>query len=62
MTGLELLLAESEIGRCLIAYCRGVDTCDVALISSAYHAESTDDYGSFKGGGHEFAAYAATAQ
>ncbi len=57
--GLELLLAEREIRRRLVDYCQGIDTCDVALIASAYHVDSFDDHGSFKGTGHAFATYAA---
>ena len=57
----EILMAEREIRRRLLDYCRGIDTCDAELTASAYHAGATDDHGSFKGDGHEFAAYAADA-
>ena len=51
-----VLLAEREIRRRLLDYCRGVDTCDDELLRSAYHADSTDDHGSFSGNGHDFVA------
>lgn len=61
MSDTELLMAEREIRRRLLDYCRGIDTCDAALTASAYHPDATDDHGSFTGNGHEFAAYAADA-
>ena len=45
-----------EIQQVLYRYCRGVDRGDVDLLKSVYHADATDDHGTFKGGGHEFAA------
>jgi len=59
MSELNTLMAEREIRRRLIDYCHGIDRCDVALTASAYHADGTDDHGSFVGTGHDFAAYAA---
>jgi hypothetical protein len=52
------LLAEREIRRRLLDYCRGIDRCDAALVASAYHADGTDDHGGFQGLGHDFARYA----
>ncbi|MGI9604414.1 MAG: nuclear transport factor 2 family protein [Acidimicrobiales bacterium] len=54
--GLDLLLAEREVRRRLLDYCRGVDTCDAALLQSVYHPDSTDDHGTFVGNGHDFVA------
>lgn len=56
---LDRLVAEADIRRRIIDYCRGVDACDAELIASAYHPDGTDDHGSFVGLGHEFAEYAA---
>ncbi|NNE72287.1 MAG: nuclear transport factor 2 family protein [Acidimicrobiales bacterium] len=58
---LDQLLAEREIRRRLLDYCRGVDTADAALVASAYHADSYDDHGSFQGDGPTFAAYVTNA-
>lgn len=52
------LLAEAAIRRRLLEYCRGIDRCDAALVAGVYHADGTDDHGSFQGLGHEFAVYA----
>ena len=57
----DVLMAEREIRRRLVDYCRGIDTCDAELTASAYHPDADDDHGSYKGNGHEFAAYAADA-
>mmetsp|Transcript_8912 Transcript_8912/g.36814 ORF Transcript_8912/g.36814 Transcript_8912/m.36814 type:complete len:187 (+) Transcript_8912:36-596(+) len=52
---LETVLAEREIQRCLVRYCRGVDRLDEQLVASCYHKDSYDEHGSFKGTGEEFA-------
>jgi hypothetical protein len=52
------LLAEAAIRRRLLEYCRGIDRCDAALVADVYHADGTDDHGSFQGLGREFAVYA----
>lgn len=54
---IDQLFAEREIRRRLLDYCRGVDTGNAALVASAYHPDSYDDHGSFKGDGHRFAEY-----
>lgn len=47
--------AERAIRRCLSDYCRGIDRCDADLVASVYHADATDDHGSFVGLGVDFA-------
>lgn len=48
---------ERELHGLLVRYCRAVDRCDEELLRSCYHPDGIDDHGSFKGLGHEFAAY-----
>ena len=52
------LLAEREIRRRLLDYCRGVDRCDADLVAATYHPDAVDDHGSFQGSGHELARFA----
>ena len=52
---LQRLLDERAIERLLVDYCRGVDRLDAALVASVYHLDGTDDHGSFKGLGVDFA-------
>lgn len=47
--------AERAIRRCLADYCRGIDRCDADLVASVYHADASDDHGSFIGRGVDFA-------
>jgi hypothetical protein len=54
---LQRLLDERAIQRRLVDYCRGVDRGDAALVASVYHPDGTDDHGSFKGLGVDFAEY-----
>lgn len=51
-------IAERQIRRVLLEYCRGIDRCDAELVASVYHPDGTDDHGSFVGLGREFATYA----
>lgn len=52
---LQTLLDERAITEVLHRYCRGVDRLDEELLRSAYHEDSHDDHGLFKGSGHDFA-------
>lgn len=54
-----ILLDRAEIQDLLFRYCRGVDRCDVEMIRSAYHPDSYDDRGYWRGNGHEFATFIA---
>ena len=47
------LIDKQEIRDVLARYCRGVDRRDKSLILSVYHANATDDYGTFRGGPQE---------
>ena len=49
------LVDEQEIRQVLARYCRGVDRCDPDLVRSVYHPDATDDHGTFKGLGLDFA-------
>ena len=51
------LVDRAEIHDLLYRYCRGVDRCDPDLVRSAYHQDSYDHRGYWRGNGHEFAAY-----
>ena len=53
--------AERAIRRRLQDYCRGIDRTDAELVASVYFADATDDHGSFKGLGTDFARYATDA-
>lgn len=54
-TELQALLDERAITEVLHRYCRGVDRLDEELLASAYHDDSYDDHGVFKGSGRDFA-------
>lgn len=54
---IDVIQAERAIQRVLTQYARGVDRCDEALLRECYWPDSTDDHGSFKGNGHDFAAW-----
>ena len=45
----ETLLAERDIERVLLRYCRGIDRMDRDLVASCYHPDATDSHGSFHG-------------
>lgn len=44
------LLDERAIRKVLHLYCRGIDRLDRELVASCYHADATDEHGSFSGG------------
>jgi SnoaL-like protein len=56
---LQALLDKQSIYEVLVTYCRGVDRCDEDLIRSAFHDDSYDDHGYWKGPGHELAPFLA---
>jgi len=41
--------AAEEIRQAALRYCRGVDRLDAELMFSAYHADATDDHGTYVG-------------
>jgi hypothetical protein len=51
---IERLLDERAIERVVLTYCRGIDRLDRELVRSCYHADATDEHGSFTGGRDEF--------
>lgn len=51
----DALVARAEIHDALMRYCRGVDRGDAELVRSAYHPDSYDDHGYWKGNGWGFA-------
>jgi hypothetical protein len=55
----QTLLDKQSIYEVLVTYCRGVDRCDEDLIRSAFHEDSYDDHGYWKGPGHELAPFLA---
>jgi hypothetical protein len=56
---LQELIDKQSIHEVLVRYCRGVDRCDEELIRSAFHTDSYDDHGYWKGSGHELASFLA---
>ena len=56
------LIARQSIANALAIHSQGVDRADRALLSSAYHADASVDYGFFKGPASELAAILAPAQ
>ena len=43
------VLAERDIRDVLARYCRGIDRIDLEAVAACYHADATDDHGSFSG-------------
>lgn len=52
----EAVIAKQQIADLTMAYCRGVDRADEALLKSVFHEESTIVSGAFNGSGQMFAA------
>ena len=55
---IQALVDRQAISDCLVAYCRGIDRHDRALLLSAYHDDAQDDHGVFCGTAKEFADWA----
>ncbi len=51
---LERLADRQEIEDVVLRYCRGVDRMDRELVRRCYHADATDEHGSFRGSVAEF--------
>lgn len=56
---IQALLDKQSIYEVLVRYCRGVDRCDEDLIRSAFHHDSYDDHGYWKGPGRDLAPFLA---
>jgi hypothetical protein len=52
-----VLLAERDIERVVLRYCRGIDRLDEDVVRSVYHDGATDDHGVYRGDGQGFAAF-----
>jgi hypothetical protein len=53
---LDRLADIQDIRDALTRYCRGTDKCDLKLAASAFHEDSQEDHGPFKGKSHDFLA------
>ena len=51
------LLDEQEIRAVVLRYCRGVDRLDLELVRDCYHADATDEHGTFVGTRDEYVAW-----
>ena len=54
---LNSLLAERDIQRVLLRYCRGVDRADEELIASCFHPDACDDHGNWLADGKSVASH-----
>ncbi|HEX7783204.1 MAG TPA: nuclear transport factor 2 family protein [Sphingobium sp.] len=54
-TGIDIVLSRQKIVDLTLAYCRGVDRADEALLKSIFHDDSTIVSGAFDGSGPQFA-------
>jgi len=48
------LLDKQAVHECVLRYCRGIDRMDAELVRSCYHADATDEHGTFLGTRDEF--------
>jgi hypothetical protein len=51
---LDALRSRAEIAEVVMAYCRGFDRCDRALLERCFHPDATHEHGSFKGPSSDF--------
>ena len=51
---LQELLDKQAVHECVLRYCRGIDRMDAELVRSCYHADATDEHGTFLGPRDEF--------
>ncbi len=54
---LDDLRSRAEIAEVVMAYCRGFDRCDEALLRACFHPDATHEHGAFKGLSHDFCAH-----
>lgn len=52
---MDAVISRQQIADLTMAYCRGIDRADEALLKSIFHEDSTVVSGAFNGGGHAFA-------
>jgi hypothetical protein len=48
------LVDRQAIADVVLRYCRGIDRLDLELVRSCYHADATDDHGTFSGTRDEY--------
>lgn len=53
---IDALVSRQQIADLTMAYCRGIDRTDVALLEQVFHEDATVVSGAFNGKGHDFAA------
>ena len=58
VNALDEVIARDAIRQAALRYCRGIDRLDLELVKSAYWPDATDDHGTFRGRGWDFADYA----
>jgi len=51
---LQRLLDEHDIRDVVLRYCRGIDRLDLELVRDCYHADATDEHGTFSGTRDEY--------
>ena len=53
------LLDRLAIADVVLRYCRGIDRLDLELVRSCYHADATDEHGTFTGTRDEYVEWVA---